>query len=66
MEVLATPLCSVFTCVTVKDGEKTLAMNLIERGNKSMGIFHESSWTLSVSDCTCILEIFWPIRMWNL
>lgn len=62
MEVLTTPLCSVFTCVTVKDGKKPLSMNLIEGGNESMGIFHKSSWTLSVGNCTRILEMFWPVR----
>ena len=50
MEVLATPLCSVFACMTVKDGEKTLTVNFIEGGDESMRIFHESSWTLSMGD----------------
>lgn len=61
MEVLSTPFCSVFTCVAVKDGKKALPVNLIEGGDESVRIFHESSWSLSVSDCTCILEVLWKM-----
>jgi len=61
MEVLTTPLCSVFARVTVKDGEKPLSVDLVERSDESMGIFHESSWALSMSDCTRILDILGPM-----
>ena len=62
MKVLATPLCSVFTRMTVEDGEKALAVNLIERSNKSMRIFHESPWALSMGYCARILRVLGPVR----
>lgn len=61
MEVLATPLCSVFACMTVEDGKKALTMNLTKGGDESMGILHEPSWALGVSNCTFILELSWPM-----
>lgn len=66
MEMLATPLCSVFACMTVKDGKESLPVNLIERGNEGMGILHESSRALVMSDCACILEVLRPAQGWIL
>jgi len=64
MEMLATPFCSVFTSMTVKDGKESLPVNLIERGNEGMRIFHEPSRALGMSNCTCILEILRPAQGW--
>ena len=61
MEVLTTPLCSVFARMTVKDGKKPLSVDLVEWGNEGMRIFHESSWTLSMGDRARILDILGPI-----
>ena len=61
MEVLTTPLRSVFTPIAVKDGKKTLPMDLVEWSDESMRIFHKSPWTLGMSDCTRILGVLGPM-----
>ena len=66
VEVLTTPLCSMFTRVAVKDGKKTLPVHFVERSNKSMRIFHEPPRTLSMSDCTRIFGVLGPMRGWSL
>ena len=61
MKVLTAPLCSVFARMTVEDGKKPLSVDSVEWSDESMRIFHESPWTLSMSDCTRILGILWPM-----
>lgn len=62
MEIITAKVCRMTPFMTVKDRKKSLSVDFIERGEENMTIFHFSSFTLSASDRTCILEVSWQIR----
>lgn len=42
-EILPTPLCSMLACMSVKDGEESLAMDACEGHHDGVGVLHETS-----------------------